>query len=301
MPIPKIKRFSRSKVPEQVPIIEEERNEIIHPVIETKPKRGRNNKKVKIEEIEEIEQPIYDVDSPISPIEDIDFDYQPEDNNFLEELNNVNYKEEVKQTAKQIQQQQQQYISDAELLMTLQTKKPPKKGKKQVEIKSMLEDDDSLFDDIGTEIIGRDKREMIAKITQYKNLFPSELKKFKVKKNASAEELKVYLDEMESIVDCSSLENFLTDSILQCIKLVEGVSTYTQKYNIDGCADMLKTNPQFNQLCKRLYIKYKVFSEIPPEYQMIMIVATTAYISKTKNSKKYEINNYLNQPIQQNQ
>ena len=142
---------------------------------------------------------------------------------------------------------------------------------------------------------------MIAKITQYKNLFPSELKKFKVKKNASAEELKVYLDEMESIVDCSSLENFLTDSILQCIKLVEGVSTYTQKYNIDGCADMLKTNPQFNQLCKRLYIKYKVFSEIPPEYQMIMIVATTAYICKTKNSKKFEINNYLNQPIQQNQ
>ena len=112
------------------------------------------------------------------------------------------------------------------------------------------------------------------------------MKKFKVKKNASAEELKVYLDEMESIVDCSSLENFLTDSILQCIKLVEGVSTYTQKYNIDGCADMLKTNPQFNQLCKRLYIKYKVFSEIPPEYQMVMIVATTAYICKTKNSKK---------------
>ena len=41
---------------------------------------------------------------------------------------------------------------------------------------------------------------------------------------------------MESIVDTSSVEQFLTDSILQCIKMTEGLSSYA-KYDITGCAD----------------------------------------------------------------
>ena len=58
---------------------------------------------------------------------------------------------------------------------------------------------------------------------------------------------------------------------------------------------MIKSNPQFNNLCKRLYIKYKIFSEIPPEIQLLLIVATTAYVCKSQNSKK--LDNYLNQQI----
>ena len=46
---------------------------------------------------------------------------------------------------------------------------------------------------------------------------------------------------MDSIVECDSLEQFLLDSILQCIKLLEGVSSYS-KYDIQGLADLLKAN-----------------------------------------------------------
>jgi hypothetical protein len=171
------------------------------------------------------------------------------------------------------------------------------KAPKQKPIKSMLEDDDSLFDEVGSEIVGRDRRELISKLNQYKNLFPEELKKFKVKKNATTEELQVYLTEMECIVDTSSVENFLTDSILQCIRMVEGASSYSNRYDIRGCSDLLKSNKQFHSLCKQLYVKYKVFSKVPPEYQLLMLVSTTAYICNHKNRNKESLETYLNEPI----
>ena len=178
-------------------------------------------------------------------------------------------------------------MTDSELLIhQYSSGKIPTQKKVTKEIKSSFEDDDNLFDDIGTVCLGREKREMIAKINQYKNLFPEELKKFKCKKGANIDELKIYLEEMETIVDCSSIENFLTDSIVQCIQLVEGVSSYSSKYNIQGCADLLKSNKQFHSLTKQLNIKYKVFSAIPVEFQMLMLIATTAYICKSKNQNK---------------
>jgi hypothetical protein len=138
---------------------------------------------------------------------------------------------------------------------------------------------------------------LLSKIQQYKNLFPEELKKFKIKKNCSTEDLNLYLEEMETIVNCGSVEQFLTDSILQCIKLTEGISSYT-KHDITGCADILKSNKQFHTLCKQLYIKYKVFSNIPPEYSIIILVSTTAYMCKVKNSRKKELDTYLNEKIE---
>ena len=127
-------------------------------------------------------------------------------------------------------------------------------------------------------------------------MFPDELKKFKIKKNCSTQDLKLYLEEMEVIVNTDSVEQFLTDSIIQCIKLTEGVSSYT-KYDISGCADMLKGNKQFHTLCKQLYIKYKVFSNIPAEYSIVILVATTAYICKNKNTRKKELEIFLNAKI----
>ena len=69
------------------------------------------------------------------------------------------------------------------------------------------------------------------------------------------------------------------------------------RYNISGTADMLKQNPQFHNLIKQLYVKYNVFSKIPPEFQLILLVGTTAVLCKTKNDKKIELNEFLNQPI----
>ena len=83
---------------------------------------------------------------------------------------------------------------------------------------------------------------------------------------------------------------------MQCIKLVEGVSSYT-KYDIQGLADLLKANKQFHQLSKQLFIKYKVFKAVPPEMQMLVLVSTTAYIVNCKNKRKGALNDYLNQPV----
>jgi hypothetical protein len=162
-------------------------------------------------------------------------------------------------------------------------------------VQSVYESSD-LFDENGSEIIGRDRRVVINKLNQYRSLFPKELAKFKVKKGASTQELQAYLEEMQTIVETSSYDNFLTDSILQAIKLVENGSKYT-RYDIAGCADMLKANPQFNSLMKQMYVKYNVFHKIPCEIQLLLLVTTTAYICSNKNRNKSHLENYLNQPV----
>jgi hypothetical protein len=158
------------------------------------------------------------------------------------------------------------------------------------------DDSDSVFGEQGSEILGRDKRQLITKITQYKQLFPKELKGFKVKKNATPQELRAYLDEMSCIVETGTLDEFITESILGCLKMVEGISSYTQNFNISGLADMLKMNPQFNNLVKQLYIKYNTFDAVPPEQQLIILVATTSYICIQKNKNRAKLESYLNEP-----
>ena len=299
-----IKRFSRSKVdkPEEP---------------EVKRPRGRPKKSISIEpeappspkpEPEPEPESIYEDDSVSEISEDNNIE---QDADFLSDLNNVNYrepptKEELKEKQKIEKEQEKannKFLKTSsrldldKIFNRAKTQSVPKTPKPQ---KSQYEDDSSLFDDKGTELLGRDKRMLLSKIQQYKSLFPEELGKFKIKKNCSAEDLKLYLSEMESIVDTSSVEQFLTDSILQCIKLTEGVSSYT-KYDITGCADLLKANKQFHTLTKQMYIKYKVFEKVPPEYSLAVLVATTAYVCKNKNAKKKEIESFLSQPIQEKQ
>ena len=204
-----------------------------------------------------------------------------QDNDFLNELDNEHFKENPLENTDDL----------------FKNIKPKRSVKPKKEKKSEFEDDNSLFSERGTEILGQDRRVLLSKILQYKNLFPDELKKFKIKKNCSTQDLKLYLEEMEVIVNTDSVEQFLTDSIIQCIKLTEGVSSYT-KYDISGCADMLKGNKQFHTLCKQLYIKYKVFSNIPAEYSIVILVATTAYICKNKNTRKKELEVFLNAKIE---
>ena len=296
-----IKRFSRSKVdkPEEP---------------EVKRPRGRPKKNTTVEpeappspKAEPEPESIYEDDSVSEISEDNNNINQDED--FLSDLNNVNYrepptKEEIKEKQKIEKEREKannKFLKTSSRLdldsifKKAKAQSTPKLPKPQ---KSQYEDDNSLFDDKGTELLGRDKRMMLSKIQQYKSLFPDELGKFKIKKNCSTEDLKLYLSEMESIVDTSSVEQFLTDSILQCIKLSEGVSSYT-KYDITGCADLLKANKQFHTLTKQMYIKYKVFEKVPPEYSLAVLVATTAYVCKNKNTKKKEIESFLSQPIQQ--
>jgi hypothetical protein len=232
-----LRRFSRSKVE----VEEDDNTNIINPEFDEVPKkrRGRPPKVIKrIEEIDtepELSEPeVYNNTVP-DDISEVSLD-----NNFLSDLNADNFREppskqEIQQEEKQQKAQQKSYdkfFKDIQKQAKAESKiARPKKSK--------YEDDSSLFDDQGTELIGREKRLLLSKIQQYKNLFPEELSKFKIKKNCSTSDLQLYLSEMESIVDTSSVEQFLSDSIVQCIKLTEGISSYT-RYDITGCADMHK-------------------------------------------------------------
>ena len=132
-------------------------------------RRGRPKKKIEpIEEvIEEVVEPVEF--EPLEQIEEIE-----QDDLFLDDLNNENFheppsKDEIKQNEKELKHQ-----------MKLMKKYEVKEKK----INSIFETND-LFDETGTEIIGRDRRVIINKMNQYKSLFPKELAKFKVKKGAS--------------------------------------------------------------------------------------------------------------------
>ena len=102
---------------------------------------------------------------------------------------------------------------------------------------------------------------------------------------------------MQIITELDSVDDFLTDSILSSIKVIEGTTKNFKNYDITGLSDMLKENKQFNTLCKQLYIKYGCYNNIGPEYQMLFLIATSTYIIRNKNIKKKELENFLNEEI----
>ena len=159
------------------------------------------------------------------------------------------------------------------------------------------EDADSLFGGEPTQIQGKDKILLLRKAKQYKTLFPVELKSFKLKKDPSVQELKDAILEMEIVVEAGGVNDFLEDSIIQCIKVIENVSAVSPRYDVRGMALMLQHNAQFKKLSKILFVKYNVFSAVPPEFQMIMLVGTTAMIANSKNRGKEQMNAYLDSPV----
>jgi hypothetical protein len=162
--------------------------------------------------------------------------------------------------------------------------------------------EDTLFSKEGTELYGKDKLQLLAKIKQYKALFPEnkQLQSLKVKQNANVEELQSYLVECDAIIETGSIETFVTDAILQTIKLGEMASVRT-KFNIRGLSDLLKANPQFNLLCKQCFIKYKVFAAVPCEIQLLFVVVSTAYICVEKNKQSEKKEALLNKTIDASQ
>jgi len=289
MPKVNVKRFSRSKIVEEPlePIIEE-------PIIE---KKTRGRKKITIVEPEPI-------------IEESTIEEEPEtfeiDDNFLSELNSSNYQKEQEEEAnREINLKQQK---EAEKERTKQMKEQEKyvkeaekeRAKQEKVNKAKINNDSELYSETATEPQGKEKLLLLHKVKQYKNLFSDELKSYKIKPNCSINELKAYIDDMDVIISTSNVDQFITDSILQCIKLAEIPTSKTKNLNITGLSDMLKANKEFHNLCKQLYLKYGVFNKIPPEYQLTILIATTSYICINKNKNKDSLEAYLNQPVEIN-
>ena len=99
-------------------------------------------------------------------------------------------------------------------------------------------------------------------------------------------ELQSYVDEMEVIVSIDSTEKFIMDSFFASVQMVEGVSAYTQNYDITGLSNILKNNISFQSVAKQLYVKYGSFAKCPPEGQAIFILVTSMYICTQVNRKR---------------
>jgi hypothetical protein len=164
-----LRRFSRSKV-------DDENSNIINPEIEEveeapKKRRGRPPRSKPIEDIDtepEVSEPEPEVhfNTP-DDISEVSFDI-----NFLSDLNADNYKEppsqqEIKQEEKQQKAQKRNYDK---IFKDLQ-----KQAKAETRVvrptRSKYEDDSSLFDDQGTELIGREKRVYYRKYNNIKTYF----------------------------------------------------------------------------------------------------------------------------------
>jgi hypothetical protein len=156
---------------------------------------------------------------------------------------------------------------------------------------------DDIFSSKATPILGKSYRENLAKIRQYKQLFKSELKHFKVKKNASSKDLENYIVEMQTVLSTESADQFTTDAIYHVLGVVESASSNFRNYNLTGITEILKSNIQFNHLVKVLGAKYATFAAVEPEYIMAFTLASTAYIVMSQNRIKAKLNEPVVEPI----
>ena len=215
-----------------------------------------------------------------------------EENSFLNEMNNNNYVNTI------IDKKQERLLKKQNDEIEKQKKRDLKiqqREEKKYELELRKIGKNQEFD--SENLQGKDKLILIHKINQYKLLFPNELKTFKFKeKNASIAELQSYVKECSDIIEINSVDQFMLDSIISSIKMVEPFTEYSD-YNISGLSVILKQNPDFVRLSKLLFIKYQVFSQIPVEIQMISIVCCTSYLCIQKNKTNHTINAYLDEEI----
>ena len=147
-----------------------------------------------------------------------------------------------------------------------------------------------------SEIQGASKLTKINTIKKYKLLFPDELKDFTYKKNSSSDELSIIISELQTIVELSSIDDFLLNSIYDTLSMLEPYTVPT-RCNITGISTMLKLNPNFTSILKKLILKYDLSTSTSPEIQLIIIITTSLYMTIQKNQHKSQIDNYLNQKI----
>ena len=169
----------------------------------------------------------------------------------------------------------------------IDAKQQEKKEKEKEEQQN--EDDESQF-------LGKDRRQLLNRIAQYKELF-SELKTFKIKKGSSVEELQAYIIEIQCVIETSSIDTFLMDSIYTVMNLIEPLTIKSKYCNITGLTNLLKSNKQFNSLTKQMLLKYNCYSNVSPEYQILLIIVSSVYITVNKNNNRSSIESYLNEKI----
>ena len=115
-------------------------------------------------------------------------------------------------------------------------------------------------------------------------------------KGATELELEEHITNIQDLLDSSEINNYINDSIYHCIKMIEPF-TSTTRYNITGLSSMLKMNPQFDIMTKKMMLKYNYFTNTPIEYQFLMCISTSVYLTIQMNQSKPAMEQFLNQKI----
>ena len=218
-------------------------------------------------------------------------------NDFLEEMQNDQYIDQNELDKKQnIEDKKQDKIDKKQNKIDSKITKAQKLEEKQQQIQKKLEEKQENKINESTEIICKTKRQLLAKINKYKKLFKSELSDYRINKNASEDELKIHITNIQDLLDSSEVDNYINDSIYHCIKMIEPFTSKT-RYNLTGLSNMLKLNSQFDIMCKKLMLKYNCFTNTPIEYQMLMVVSTSVYLTVEMNKSKPAMEQFLNQKI----
>ena len=220
-----------------------------------------------------------------------------ENDEFLQELQNDQYVNQIELDKLQdIQDKKQDKIDKKENKINSKITKAQKFEEKQrIKEEKIKEKEENKINE-STEIITKSKRQLLSKICKYKKLFKTELSDYKINKNASEDELKIHITNIQDLLDSNEIDNYINDSIYHCIRMIEPFTSKT-RYNITGLSNMLKMNPQFDIMCKKLMLKYNCFSNTPIEYQMVMLVSTSVYLTIQMNQSKPALNEFLNQKI----
>ena len=219
------------------------------------------------------------------------------DNNFLDEMENDKYVNQIEIDKKQeIEDKKQNKIDMKQNKLDSKITKAQKLEEKQRKIEEKIKEKEENKINESTEIISKNKRSLLAKINKYKKLFKTELSDYRINKNASEDELKNHITNIQDLLDSSEVDNYINDSIYHCIKMIEPFTSNT-RYNITGLSAMLKMNEQFSIMSKKMMLKYNCFSNTPLEYQFIMCISTSVYLTIQMNKSKPAMEQFLNQKI----
>ena len=150
----------------------------------------------------------------------------------LEKQEKINKKQQLDDEKKNEKEQNKAFKAQNRAIQ--QEKIDAKQQEKKQKEQEQIEDDQTQF-------LGKDRRQLINRIAQYKELF-SELKTFKIKKNSSVEELQAYILEIQCVIETSTIDTFLMDSIFTVMNNIIEPMTFKTKFNVRGLTDLLKSN-----------------------------------------------------------
>ena len=119
---------------------------------------------------------------------------------FLQELESDKYINQIELDKQQdIQDKKQNKIDIKQNKLDSKITKAQKLEEKQRKIEEKLQEKENKINNESTEIIVKTKRQLLIKINKYKKLFKNELSDYKINKNASEDELKNHITNIQDL------------------------------------------------------------------------------------------------------